>query len=34
MLQSQNKFRLGNELFGYAGTLLRAALHRAGVRWF
>jgi glycosyltransferase involved in cell wall biosynthesis len=34
MLQSQNKFRLGNELFGYATTLLRAGLHRAGVRWF
>ncbi len=34
MLQSQDKFHLGNELAGYAVTLGRAALHRAGLRWF
>lgn len=34
MLQSQNKFRLGNELADYAFTLVRAALHRARLRWF
>jgi hypothetical protein len=34
MLREQHKFRLGNELAGYALTLLRAAAHRAGVRWF
>jgi dolichol-phosphate mannosyltransferase len=34
MVQEQHKFRLGNELAGYAVTLGRAALHRAGVRWF
>jgi dolichol-phosphate mannosyltransferase len=28
------KFKLPNEIFGYAGVLLRAGLHRAGVRWF
>ena len=28
-------FKLPNEIFGYAGVLGRAALHRAGVvRWF
>jgi glycosyltransferase involved in cell wall biosynthesis len=34
MLREQSKFRLGNELVGYAFTLLRATLHRAGWRWF
>ena len=34
MLRAQDKFRLGNELTGYAGTLIRAGLHRAGLRWF
>jgi hypothetical protein len=34
MLQEQSKFRLGNELGGYAFTLGRAALHRAGLSWF
>ncbi len=34
MYADQPKFRLRNELGGYALTLLRAALHRAGVRWF
>lgn len=34
MLREQSKFRLGNELSGYVMTLLRAALHRAGLRWF
>jgi polyisoprenyl-phosphate glycosyltransferase len=34
MVQEQDKFRLGNELAGYAVTLARAAVHRAGVRWF
>jgi hypothetical protein len=33
MLQEQDKFRLGNELAGYARTLLRAALHRR-IEWF
>jgi len=33
-LQSQQKFRLQNELLGYGVTLSRAALHRAGLRWF
>lgn len=28
------KFKLPNELPGYAHVLLRAALHRAGYRWF
>ena len=28
------KFKLPNEILGYAGVLGRAALHRAGVRWF
>jgi hypothetical protein len=30
----QSKFRLRNELTGYALTLGRAALHRVGVTWF
>lgn len=34
MLREQSKFRLGNELAGYALTLVRAALHRIGLRWF
>jgi dolichol-phosphate mannosyltransferase len=34
MVREQSKFRLGNELGGYMGTLMRASLHRAGVRWF
>lgn len=34
MVREQSKFRLGNELVGYALTLLRAALHRIGWRWF
>ena len=34
MLREQSKFRLGNELGGYLLTLLRAGLHRAGLRWF
>jgi dolichol-phosphate mannosyltransferase len=34
MLQQQSKFRLRNELGGYATILLRAGLHRAGLRWF
>jgi glycosyltransferase involved in cell wall biosynthesis len=34
MLRAQEKFRLQNELMGYAVTLARAALHRAGLRWF
>jgi glycosyltransferase involved in cell wall biosynthesis len=33
-LQTQEKFRLQNELLGYGVTLARAAMHRAGVRWF
>lgn len=33
-LQTQEKFRLENELFGYGVTLSRAALHRVGIRWF
>lgn len=33
-MQQQAKFRLRYELAGYAFTLFRAALHRAGVRWF
>jgi len=28
------KFKLPNEILGYATVLGRAALHRAGVRWF
>jgi hypothetical protein len=34
MFREQSKFRLGNELAGYALTLLRAWLHRVGLRWF
>lgn len=34
MIREQSRFRLGNELTGYAGTLARASLHRAGLRWF
>jgi glycosyltransferase involved in cell wall biosynthesis len=34
MYADQPKFRLHNELLGYGLTLVRAALHRAGVRWF
>lgn len=34
MLSEQSKFQLGHELWGYALTLVRAALHRAGLRWF
>ncbi len=33
-LREQSKFRLGNELGGYAFTLLRARLHQLGVSWF
>ncbi len=28
------KFKLPNEILGYAYVLLRAAAHRAGIRWF
>lgn len=28
------KFKLPNEVLGYAAVLTRAALHRAGLRWF
>jgi dolichol-phosphate mannosyltransferase len=34
MVTEQSKFTLRNELGGYGLTLLRAALHRAGLRWF
>ena len=34
MVRAQSKFSLPNELLGYALTLGRAALHRAGLRWF
>ena len=34
MVREQTKFRLGNELGGYMLTLMRASLHRAGIRWF
>ena len=34
MLRAEQKFRLRNELVGYAAVLTRAGLHRAGVRWF
>jgi glycosyltransferase involved in cell wall biosynthesis len=34
MLRDQSKFRLGNELGGYALTLIRARLHRLGLSWF
>jgi len=33
-IRQQSKFRLRNELVAYAGTLLRAAMHRAGWHWF
>lgn len=29
-----DKFQLSNEILGYAMVLLRASLHRAGLRWF
>lgn len=34
MIREQSKFRLGNELAGYAVTLARARLHRLGFAWF
>ena len=34
MVREQSKFRLGNELGGYALTLLRAWVHRLGLSWF
>jgi dolichol-phosphate mannosyltransferase len=34
MVQAHSKFSLPNELLGYASTLIRASLHRAGLRWF
>lgn len=34
MVREQTKFRLGHELAGYMRTLMRASLHRAGIRWF
>jgi glycosyltransferase involved in cell wall biosynthesis len=34
MLREQSKFRLGNELAGYALTLARARLHTLGLSWF
>ena len=34
MVREQSKFRLGNELGGYLATLMRASLHRVGIRWF
>ncbi len=34
MIRSAAKFRLRNELAGYGFALGRAALHRAGLRWF
>ena len=34
MVREHSKFRLGNELGGYALTLLRARLHRSGLSWF
>jgi dolichol-phosphate mannosyltransferase len=34
MIREHTKFRLGHELAGYVVTLLRASLHRTGVRWF
>jgi hypothetical protein len=34
MVREHTKFRLDHELAGYVLTLLRASLHRAGVRWF
>jgi dolichol-phosphate mannosyltransferase len=32
--EGSNKFKLGNEITGYALVLLRATLHRLGVRWY
>jgi hypothetical protein len=34
MVRQQSKFRLHNELGGYALTLARARLHRLGLTWF
>jgi glycosyltransferase involved in cell wall biosynthesis len=34
MVRAQSKFSLPNELLGYGLTLVRASLHRAGLRWF
>ena len=34
MVRSQSKFSLPHELVGYGATLVRASLHRAGLRWF
>jgi dolichol-phosphate mannosyltransferase len=34
MLREQSKFSLGHEMGGYIVTLLRAFLHRIGIRWF
>lgn len=34
MLREQSKFRLGNELGGYAFVLIRARLHKLGLAWF
>ena len=34
MIREASKFRLRNELGGYALTLMRAVVHRAGFRWF
>jgi len=34
MVREHTKFRLDHELAGYVLTLLRASLHRAGLRWF
>ena len=34
MVQEHTKFRLDHELAGYVLTLMRASMHRAGVRWF
>jgi dolichol-phosphate mannosyltransferase len=34
MVREYTKFRLDHELAGYVRTLLRASLHRVGVRWF
>jgi glycosyltransferase involved in cell wall biosynthesis len=34
MVRSQSKFSLPHELAGYAATLVRASLHRIGLRWF
>lgn len=32
--EGSNKFKLGNEILGYAFVLLRATLHRIGIRWY